>query len=134
MKRISLLVVMVSLFVAACGPAPVKAPPTGTYARDEITGSGTNKLAIVLNQGQFAMDLGGSPLWQGTYQVVGNKLVFKSLTDSTLGSAYCGSKDDFSYMWTYDSAKKQLQFAQDNDPCAIRMSGTLGGAWTFQPS
>jgi len=133
MNRIRLLFVLVTLFLAACGPAPVKAPPDGTYARDEITSSGTNKLAIVLNKGQFAMDSQGSPLWQGTYQVVGNKLVFKSLTNSVLGSAYCGSKDDFSYLWTYDSSRQQLKFTQDNDSCVARMSGALGGAWTFQP-
>ncbi len=133
MKRISLLVAMVVLFVAACGPAPVKAPPEGTYTNEEVTSSGTNQLSLVLNKGQFAMERRGTPLWEGTYQVVGNKLIFKALKDSTMGQAYCGSKDDFSYVWTYDSAKQQLKFAQDNDACDIRMSGTLGGAWTFQP-
>ncbi len=134
MKRIPLLFAMVVLFVAACGPAQVKAPPDGTYTREEVTSAGTNQLSIVLNQGQFVMNLRGSPLWQGTYQVVGGKLAFKSLKDSVVGAAMCGgSEDDFSYLWTYDSANKQLKFAQDNDPCAMRMSGTLGGTWTFQP-
>ncbi len=133
MKRFALLFAMIALFVAACGPAPVKAPPDGTYTKEEITSAGTNQLSIVFNKGQFTMERRGSPLWEGTYQVVGNKLVFKALTNSTLGQAYCGSTDDFSYLWTYNSAKQQLTFGQDSDSCSLRMSGTLGGAWTFRP-
>ncbi len=133
MNRIPLLTALVMLLLAACSPAQVKAPPDGTYTRDEVNASGTSKLIFVLNKGQFVMNgPGGEPLWEGTYQVVGNKVVFKSLTDTPRGQAFCGSKDDFSYSWTYDSAKQQLKFAQDSDPCTTRISGTVG-VWTFQP-
>jgi hypothetical protein len=126
--------VLAALFLAtACGVAQPKTLPDGTYQRDEVTGDGTQTLVITLKGGQFEMDASQmGPMWAGSYQVDGNKITFNSDQTSARGKGFCGSKDTFSYQWSFDAQKNQWAFKDVGDTCSIRTAGTVGGEWAYQ--
>jgi hypothetical protein len=134
MKRIAFLLITTWLLTAtACGSSQVKTPPDGEYKRDEVTNSGTNTLSIKLNQGHFQMpNTAQGLLWDGTYQVNGDKITFNSQNTTAAGKALCGSKDTFTYQWSFDAKKNQMVFKVVDDTCGLRVSGTDAHPWAYQ--
>ncbi len=134
MKRISFFLIIACLLTtAACGSSQVKTPPDGEYKRDEVTNSGANTLSIILNQGHFQMsNKAQGPLWEGSYQATGDKVTFNSENTTALGKALCGSKDTFTYQWSFDAKNNQMVFKVVDDKCGLRVSGTDAHPWTYQ--
>jgi hypothetical protein len=134
MKRISFLLIIAWLLTAAaCGSSQVKTPPDGEYKRSEVDSSGTNTLSIILNQGHFQMpNTAQGLLWDGSYQVTGDKITFNSQNTTAAGKALCGSKDTFTYQWSFDAKNNQMVFKVVDDACGLRVSGTDAHTWAYQ--
>lgn len=121
----------VMVLISACKPQ-AQALPEGKFSRTEITGSGSNTLDLVLQQGHFIMNTSQYGLMaDGSYTIAGDNISFKEEKTGKMADAFCGQDHSYTYQWSFDSKANQLTFKAVNETCPTRGSGMAGGAWSY---
>ena len=71
--------------------------------------------------------------FKGSYSVAGDKITFTEETTTDAGKSFCWSMTTYSYRWSFDKDKNQLDFDADNDPCYDREQVHLSGPFEYTP-
>lgn len=124
------LSVILALLLTACGPQAPETIPTGTYTLGEITGSGTNMMTLILDQGHFKIttsDFGD--LTEGSYTQTGKRVTFTEEKLSPRAKSFCGTKTVYTYEWAYNPGSDELKFAVVEDACSVRAGTNTGQVW-----
>jgi|GEM_PF-5432453 len=134
MKRtVYLSLILALMFISAC-TYPVKdaKPLAATYQRSAASDGHSAMLYLVLKQGTFQLTAQeGGVLWQGTYKIGADQMVFAVEDASEAGKAVCGDDDEFAYRWSYETHAGALSLEKIEDACPGREHLLSGGAWSM---
>ena len=119
-----------TILAGACARQPPPVFPNGSFMTEEITGSGTADITMVLDNGHFTVtssDVG--PLAEGSYKLDGDKVTFTEEAADLSAKSICGPQQTvYTYQWTVDPQSKNLQLKKVDDPCGPR-AGVTSTTW-----
>jgi hypothetical protein len=131
MKSWIIVVFILCIFLSgACTPKPPAVFPNGSFTTEEITGSGTADITMVLDNGHFTVtssDVGR--LAEGSYKLDGDKVTFTEEAQDLIAKSICGPQQTvYTYQWSIDPESKGLRFKKVDDPCSPR-AGVRSTTW-----
>jgi hypothetical protein len=134
LKVLSMLAICV-LLTRACAQKPPAVFPNGSFMTEEITGSGTADITMLLDNGHFTVTSSDTgPLAEGSYQLDGDKVTFTEENASLSAKSICGPQQTvYTYQWSIDPVSKDLGLKKVDDSCAPR-AGVTSTTWKIAQS